>query len=120
MDLPYELILNIIISQLFFAAAQNIIEIIREIITRILAWLYYKYDLPKGYSIIYKDFLRPLIMGIMFIIAGIIVSCVLMAYNDSQKNKNINKLRKSINAEITQDNVVNLLKNYVKYYELTK
>lgn len=119
-NIPYELILNILISQLFFAAAQNLIEIIREIIGRILSWFYYKYDLPKSFSTFYRDFLRPIIMAVMFILSGVGLSYVLYYYTENKKNNNLKNIKKNIKNEITQDNIVDLLKNYVKYYEITE
>lgn len=117
--IPTELILNIIISQLFFAAAQCIIEIIKELFGRALAWIYYSYSgyLSINFWRIYKDFIKPAFLGLAFIVFGVILALILNNYRTKRNEKQLTEVRNSVKNDITPDNVMQLLKNYVQYYD---
>lgn len=117
--LPTDLILNIIISQLFFAAAQCLIEIIKELFGRGIAWVYYHYHgyLSTKFWQIYKDFIKPAFMGLIFIIFGIILTIILTKITSKKNQKQLEEVRKNVKDDISPDNVMQLLRNYVKYYD---
>jgi len=117
--IPTDLILNIIISQLFFAAAQCLIEIIKELFGRLVAWSYYHYNgyLSISFWQIYKDFIKPAFMGLVFIVFGIILTLILTNITNKKNKLQLEEVRKTVKDDITPDNVMKLLRNYVQYYD---
>jgi len=118
-DVPVDFILNVLISQLFFSAAQNIIEILRELVAKFLAWIYFHYHghISNKFWQVYKDFLRPGIMAIMFIVFGICVSLGLSHYTKIKNENKLRETRETIKQDIKPENIITLLKNYIIYYE---
>lgn len=122
MKIPWEFILNIILSQSFFAAAQNIIEIFRLLLERGLSILHEKYN-NKTSSFFwyhYKDYIRPIVLAIMFMIFGIIISICLYNYKNNKNKKDMIRIKDQINQDINPENIITLLKHYIQYYDVVK
>jgi len=68
----------------------------------------------------YRDFLRPAIMGIFFIIFGLLLSMWSSEYTNSKKESQINELKEKIKEDVTPENFVTLIKNYITYFDTIK
>lgn len=86
-NIPFSFILNIIISQIFFAAVQNFVELLKILVTKIMMKVS-----NNGFEIMfyYQDILKPIFMFIIFFIIGVLMSLGFYMYKRKHNDKTSN------------------------------
>jgi predicted histidine transporter YuiF (NhaC family) len=122
-SLTYDSILYLLISQLFFAAIQHIIGVIKIFIDFGIGNLYffiYKKRASGRISEIFSNVIRPILISVIFIVMGLIISIILYTNKCKQNEKKKEKIKGEIKKDISKENVIKLLKAYSDYLEIKK
>lgn len=113
------LIIQTLISQIFFFAAQSLIQFLNEVISTGILTLEtrFKYNIHNNFWLFYEAYIKHLIIALLFLLTGFAFTYLLVYCNDRYMETKKNNVISELDKVVTRKDLLTTLKILLGYID---